>query len=143
MNAYSFSHDVFYSLGRFLSILFFEFFVAGGAESDSSGTSQQEFTAVFSVPELGMIGVAGYAGQASLSIKGHINGDVHTGLNIHGMRELFIIIITGEFFVAFAAHVSDLGGVGQIFAVKGQGNVAVKTFCLVDIIVNCQGQGRI
>ncbi len=117
--------------------------MAGGAELDSSGTSQQEFTAVFGVPELGMIGMAGDAGQAAFSVKGHINGDAHRGFYIHGMSELFIIIITGEFFVAFATHISDLSGVGQILAVKGQGNMAVKTFCLVDIIVNCQGLGRI
>ncbi len=90
-----------------------------------------------------MIGMTGYTGQAALSVKGHINGDAHTGFNIHGMGELFIIIIAGEFFVAFTTHIPDLGGVSQVGTVKRQGNMAVKTFSLINIIVNCQGLNRI
>ena len=90
-----------------------------------------------------MIGMTGYTGQAALSVKGHINGDAHSGFNIHGMSELFIIIITGEFFMAFTTHVPNLSGVRQIRAVKRQSNMAVKTFSLVNVIVNCQGLNRI
>lgn len=115
-----------------------EFFVAGITELDAFRAPKQGLVVVFSVPELGMIGVAGYAGYPALLVKRHVDWNGHGRHYICRVGKAVCAtgIVAGKGFVAAPADAANLFRVGEFVPIKGECKVTIQAFCVSGIVVN-------
>jgi len=85
-----------------------------------------------------MVGVACDTGNSPVGSQWHIPGNPHRGFHFKWMRETFVgaLGVTGKFWVAFAARVTDIIRIGQLLAIKGERLVAVKALSVTLVVMN-------